>query len=79
MRHMNVISVYVRTFIQQILKKDLLIVLALLCCLTIGGCWKKQKHEITTPKTPVYTVSGIAKDRDTGIIMRSVEIVLTAV
>ena len=57
-------------------------ILVILLALTIGfvadGCWKKQKHEITAPETPVYTVFGTVRDRDTGVIMRSVEVVLSA-
>lgn len=45
----------------------------------ITSCWNKQEHEVTAPKTPVYIVSGIARDRDSGDILSGIRVVLSAV
>jgi hypothetical protein len=30
------------------------------------GCWKKQKHEVTAPETPLYSVTGLVTDLNDG-------------
>jgi hypothetical protein len=36
-----------------------------LCIFLISGCWKKQSHEITAPKTPAYALDGLILDIST--------------
>lgn len=61
------------------MKVTLLKVIALATLLTVQSCWKKQQHDITAPRTPVYTLSGFVTDRDTGELMKDVIVRLIAV
>jgi hypothetical protein len=52
------------------------IIIALLMISLLTGCWKKQKHEITAPETPVYNVTGTIIDIDSNEIMPGVVVII---
>lgn len=60
---------------KPVLKISLLLVVAMLW----SNCWKKQKHEIAAPKTPVYTVAGIVYDKDSNEAMQNIVVSLIPV
>lgn len=43
------------------------------------NCWKKQGHEITAPKTPVYTVMGTVYDIDTKEAIKDIVVSLVPI
>lgn len=45
--------------------KNIFILFVLASALLLMHCWQKQKHEITAPVVPTYTLTGQAKDLDT--------------
>ena len=38
------------------------------------SCWEKQKHEITAPIIPNYTLSGLVQDMDLGEVLAGREV-----
>lgn len=53
--------------------------LFLVICLMVIGCWKKQSHEITTPNTPHYQLTGFIRDIDTQEPIENAEVIIYSV